>query len=637
MIREILNISHIPYIVDMFDAYADDFVHYDEFVMIRNYEIVNDIFIDKDLYFISKDKWDTIGPGVIWPVNEDNGGGFATDHRLFNGFLSDYGLTNGFDVNILYNKYKNVAKVRCNKIRIYRPTIKKYNTQIIHVDNFINNVHMHYFCEQFHLCDIHCEDEFVVNNLTYSEYIEFYVPNVYDLFKNDKLNNHIGCYYKESLNIVDSTNIRQDMMFIDKDQDIVYFPLEVFSLPSEIVLYPDDYLSLNNEIGERAREYALDPDNEKYYLKKYCSISKSIENNYLTYPVNVCMWPHTGEIINNRYVRNDGWDIGTVSFMTEMMFTLSANMGFVDNIVSIITEFKYPESEKFTDKYDKNGNLVDSAVKQAYMKYNNVKEEHYQNVTIGAIEKYEEELDRTPLNKDDIVIVEDYYRRRGHKIKVTMDNIRELYKDMKMTSLMEEIDEDQKVPLKFIGFRILIASDLHFKHLIYDKNFKIDFKNLDNFSFALDDLFESWVNVYEGYYMARVMFIDRILGVQIVSNPVMLGPEWVKYMVNSINERILEFDNLDGKSMPTIGYDNKENDNEEDNMFNFIENVRCVVNTTSREGEGNVIRGGNAPKVLYKPIFYRAGTLQNIKIRANNYFNCYLLFMLSRRTAEIRS
>ena len=218
---------------------------------------------------------------------------------------------------------------------------------------------------------------------------------------------------------------------------------------------------------------------------------------------------------------------------------------------------------------------------------------------------------------NDIVIVEDYYRRRGHKIKVTMDNIRELYKDMKMTSLMEEIDEDQKVPLKFIGFRILIASDLHFKHLIYDKNFKIDFKNLDNFSFALDDLFESWVNVYEGYYMARVMFIDRILGVQIVSNPVMLGPEWVKYMVNSTNERILEFDNLDGKSMPTIGYDNKENDNEEDNMFNFIENVRCVVNTTSREGEGNVIRGGNAPKVLYKPIFYRAGTLQNIKIRAN--------------------
>ena len=58
MIRQTLNLGHMQYVIDMFDAYTDNIVHYDEFVMVRNYDIVNGVYDDKDLYFIERSIWD---------------------------------------------------------------------------------------------------------------------------------------------------------------------------------------------------------------------------------------------------------------------------------------------------------------------------------------------------------------------------------------------------------------------------------------------------------------------------------------------------------------------------------------------------------------------------------------------------
>ena len=588
MIRELINIRNLPYVVELYDAYDDNIVHYEQFVMFRNYDIYNDVFADKELYFVDKSVWDSegIGGNLIWPICEELGSGFATEYKYYNGLFSDYGLEHEYDVSILYNKFRNVANVRCNMVRIYRPTVKTSNDIIIHVDNFINNIHMHYLCTTYNSCPINSNDEFKLNNVTYSEYIEFYIPNIYDLFDNDKLNNHIGCYFKENLNMVDFfSNVKKDLLFIDDEQQHVYFPLDIFSLPYVLKEKQSD-------------------DGDIYTVKCYTSVSKSMENNYISYPVNITLWSFN-DIVNNKYVRDDFWGEASATFIKDLKFTLCADLGFVNNTVSVIAHFDYPDREEFIEKYKDD---EDSAVLHAYTKYNNVKKDYYSDYKFEMIEKYEEELELTPLDETDKIIVNDYFSRRGKAVDVNNENeLREKYKEMKLQSLYDELNEDSDTNLDFIGFRIIIGSDPNFKHIIYDNNVKIKFEQLDDFSFNINDIFESWSNVYDGYYAVKVIFVDRLLGTEIISNSVILSPEWVKYMINSSNERIINFD---------INFDNINKDNEIDMEYNFIENIRCIVNKKQNDKD-KVVRGNNSPKLLYRPMFYRASNLQNVRIRRN--------------------
>lgn len=580
MIRQLININNFPYVVDLYDAYDDNIVHYDQFVMFRCYDIYNDVFSDKEIYFVDKSIWDNKNndfnrDDIIWPISDALGGGFATKYNYFNNLFSDYGLNNGYDVNILYNKFKNVANVRCNKVRIYRPTINSNNNMIIHIDNFINNIHVHYLCRRYDSCPIHSENEFKINNLTYSEYIEFFFPNVYDLFDNDQQHNHIGCYFKDNYNVVElNTNIRANLLLIDDNENYVYFPLDVFSLP----------YTLEDKVE----------DDIKYTVKHYYSVSKSIENNYLTYPVNITLWTYDNEIINNKYVIDSSKGQCSVTFQKNLLFELSAQMGFDENNkVAIISKFIYPNKELYKDVHD------------AYKKYNNVSDEYYDNFNYSAIEHYADEIDATTLTEDDKIVVKEYYKKRNEDINV--DDYEELkngYKNMKLQSLYDEMNEGTTTDLFFIGFRIVIASDKDFKHIIYDHNEKINFKDLDDFSFALTDMFESWSNVYDGYYIARVMFVDRYLGVQIMSNIVMISPEWVKYMINSSSERVRIFDNINTNM-------------EKVDTFNFIENIRCIVNKESNDNGTTITKGNTSPRLLYRPMFYRTSNLQNVTVRKN--------------------
>jgi len=592
MIRQLIKIDNLPFVVDLFDAYQDNVVHYDQFVMFRNYEIVNDIFIDKDLYFVDKNVWDDPDKRInlIWPICEELGGGFSDNYKYYNGLFSEYGLNNELDVYLLYNKFRHIANVRCNKIRIYRPTVKRYNDFIIHIDNFINNIHMHYLCKKYESCEIHSTEEFTLNNIVYSEYIEFYAPNVYDLFDNDILNNHIGCYFKENLNVIDTTNIRSEMLFIDNEENKIMFPLDILSLPSTI----------------EQREFLTEDDERvSYNIKKYHYVPKSIENNYLTYPVNIILWPFETELINDKYVQDTMFNIGSSTFMSDLSFTLSANLGFNNNKVSIISKFIFPNREHFEELYN------DRAVYNAYMIYNNVKSEHYKNFTNEGVEKYMEELQHTDITDDDAIIVKEFFKYK-HNVNVDVSDakvLKEKYIEMKLESLYEELKEVRNIDINFIGFRILISSDINFKHIIYDTNIKIDFDDLDDFAFNLNDIFETWNNVYDGYYMAKIFFIDRLLGIEIISNSVMISPEWVKFMVKSSNERILNFDNINNEYINNLNTDDMTN-------FNCIENIKCIINKKGEE-KTEITKTNNSPRLLYRPLFYRASGLQNVQIRRN--------------------
>ena len=95
MIRQLINISNFPYVVDLYDAYVDDIYHYEQFVMFRNYEVFNDVFMDRDLYFVEKSIWENRDnpdyEDLIWPINEKNGGGFST-MLLFNKIILSIGF-----------------------------------------------------------------------------------------------------------------------------------------------------------------------------------------------------------------------------------------------------------------------------------------------------------------------------------------------------------------------------------------------------------------------------------------------------------------------------------------------------------------------------------------------------------------
>ena len=319
--------------------------------------------------------------------------------------------------------------------------------------------------------------------------------------------------------------------------------------------------------------------------------------------MNITLWSFN-DIINNKFVRDDFWGEASATFIKDLKFTLCADLGFVNNTVSVVAHFDYPDREEFIEKYKDD---EDSPVLHAYMKYNNVKKDYYSDYKFEMIEKYKEELEITPLDETDKIIVNDYFKRRGEVVDVNNETeLREKYKEMKLQSLYDELNEDSDTNLDFIGFRIIIGSDPNFKHIIYDNNVKIKFEQLDDFSFNINDIFESWSNVYDGYYAVKVLFVDRLLGTEIISNSVVLSPEWVKYMIHSSNERIINFDNIN----------NIDKDNEIDMEYNFIENIRCIVNKKQNDKD-KVVRGNNSPKLLYRPMFYRASNLQNVRIRRN--------------------
>lgn len=634
MIRQPINIGHLQYVIDYYDAYFDDFIHYENYVMIRNYDIMNDVIDDNDLYFIDSNIFNDKTQKIVWPINDNNGGGFTYDKNLYNQYIDDYTFDNNYDVFNIYNRNKQIAKIRCNKVRIYAPSIKRNTDAIIHIDNFINNVHVHYLCKKYNECEIGSSEEFTINNYVYSEYIELYFPNIYDLFGNDKGHEHSVKYFIETLNFYNISNIKEDLLLIDDeddiDEEVIVDDSNKTSLPESTIFFnvndgkhhekqsqdvlissilAPKYLPLNIF----SMSYKIEYDkNINEYVKKYVTTTKSIENNYLTYPVNITISPYEKTLLNEKFVTDERYGRGSVTLMSDLKITLSSKLGFNDNKVSIITNFNFPDFIDF--KTDENG----SYVKKAYEFYNNVYEENYDEYSDylkeTKLDKYFKELENTVLSDTDLYFTRNYYKRNINGFDeniITSKNLKEYWLDMKKKTLIEEIEENIDSKIDFLGFRILIASDKDFKNIVFDNSVKIDFSQLDNFAFHLNNIFDSWDEVHKGLYVAKVMFIDRFLGTQIISNTVLLTNEWIKYMIGSFDYRVSAFDNKD------INEFNINNINDDDMDYCFIDNIKCVVEKTNDNNEVVDVKSSNKPRLLYKPIFYKTNELQSLKIRKN--------------------
>ena len=603
MIRKLANINELQYVVDFYDAYIDMYseTHYEQFIMLRKYNLVNNVAEDTDIYLINRSLWDDYCDekvDLVWPASDTLNIEYSLNYEIFNdkfiteSFIefddNDNKISNiGSDVYELLDKDGNPASIRCNKIRIYRPMNKKSVDSIIHISNLINNIKFHYICRFNSDYAIHSYEQFKLNNTIYSEYIEIFFPSIPELFsENSKI------YFKEDLNLVYSSK-NEDYM-----ETITYEIDEIHQLvPFNLFIQPYRLIEENGEI-----------------VKLYLKLTKSLENNCFTFPINVLLYPYDNIAGYNNFIPNENYLFNSCTFMSKYEIKLCARLDFMNNYISIIGEFIFPSMNNFKD--DENG----SAVKKAYCYFNNVKESMYNNFSQkqrDLLFNDIDSLDISSMTAHDKHEVDIKYNLRK---KLTDNEYFEMYKKMKKDSIMEEYRESQDADIDFIGFRLMVATDLAMKNKIYELNDVINIKNLDNFAIDITRIYDSWKQLNTSV-VAQIVFIDRFLGIQLFSNVVYLTNEGIKYTflddrIGRLNKLANINEQYNEKIQDSIINMKDINLNEDGiNKINFFNNITCVINNTTPVEQQNSLPTN--VKILYKPIFYRTSDLQNVKIRRN--------------------
>ena len=608
MLRHHINLGVFQYVVDLYDAAIDlgNERHYENFVMFRRFKLMNSIADTTDIYIISKDVYDSyvaeLKAGndkqdvLVFPIPNTQASGFSRSYMKFNPDYTEESIYDGdgfgYDCYPLCNSKGEPAEIQCNKMRIYHPSIKGKTDAIIYVNNLVNNIRVHYLCRLYDKFPVNSETEFKVENSVYSEFIEIWLPNVMELFGENS-----DVYYYEDLNIIASRrndnfmtelNINTPSSFFN-DSGAQLVPFRLFAQPYRIV----------TENGEN--------------VKQYLKIVKSIENNYLNYPLNVVMYPYSEvESVNGIYMLDDYYGASENTFTTGVRFSLSSQMAFSNHHIAILTKFNYPKIREFV------GEEGYSALRKAYEFYNNVNADVYESFSELQAEVLYGDIDRiesvTTLDKEMVA------KKYGLRQKLSEQEYLELYKKMRKDAIREELEESLETKTDFLGFRVVLSSDKDFTNVIYDNNVTIDFADLDDFAFELNNVFKHWVELPE-HLVARVTFIDRFLGIQLNGNPVVITKEWFKYMIDDDGiGRLDGWETVNEKYNTAITedgiYDMREIELNEDKV-NFLNNITCII----RKEDTNVTNAETTnksatPRVLYRPVFYRVSDLQNIQIRA---------------------
>ena len=154
MQRNFINVSQYKYLIEYYDANIDlsNNQYLAEFVMFRNYNILNDLVHDNDIYLIEKKYFNKYlselknnedSKYVVFPVTNLKINSYSSDYVKFN---DNFNLENnasiyegdeygkevyellGIENNVLVNK-----KIKCDKIRIYHPHTKRSLNAIIDI------------------------------------------------------------------------------------------------------------------------------------------------------------------------------------------------------------------------------------------------------------------------------------------------------------------------------------------------------------------------------------------------------------------------------------------------------------------------------------------------------------------------
>ncbi len=642
MTKNNINIGPYKYLIEHYDANTDllDNQYLAEFVMLRNYTIMNNIIYDTDIYIIEKEHLNEyieeirnnnnhVGSALAFPITDSNVNNYSNSHVRFNNNFTLESLYSGIDNvkgddvyelkelvidNIKQTKKLQNKKIKCNKIRLYHPMTKLNLNGIVDINNVINHIKFHYLCRPLSNYSSDSITEIKNNNETYSEYIELYYPNIEDLFKINSDGTY-NVYYEEDYNIVASTRnekfINSIMSNADEIEHSEYINNEYNSqtqiVPINLLIQPYRIVEEYNANSEFNYNDDI-TDDDKIFVKLYLKTNNSIYNNYLSYPINISIYPYSGiDDQNNIYILDDDLSQVSLSLHNENKFNLMSRLGFTDGIISLVSIFDYPNKSYFYNLW-KNDETT-SPVLEAYKYYNDVDDSNYSLFINEEIQKEIDDIDNVTSISDDMIQT---VKEVANVNYVDKDEMLNVWKEIMKQTIVKEYEEDFGTPGNFIGFKINIATDINFKHIIFDKNIKVNFNELDDFSFKLNGIFDKWEQKPEKLII-RTAFYDHILGLEINSNLVVINKEWFKYLINDKNiYRLMQISNINAEK-GTIEDDMKVIELKEENI-NFINKINCFIN--KHDNNVSVSAVNKNQKVILKPIFYKVKDLQNISIRS---------------------
>lgn len=166
----------------------------------------------------------------------------------------------------------------------------------------------------------------------------------------------------------------------------------------------------------------------------------------------------------------------------------------------------------------------------------------------------------------------------------------------------EELKEILGDSLEMVKYTCIVSSDYLSKNIIHEEISYSD--RVDDFLFPMKDLFSKWSQVPDNVYV-RLIMEDRAIGKNCSSPTVLFTKDKLKYTINeqqytrlSIKKKETDIDDM-----------NKEN-------FNFISNMNCRI-VKSNDDKQQIQKNSVQPRIIYKPIFFKAQDLQNIVLRSN--------------------
>lgn len=561
MIRQHINVGSYTYICDLY-KYGELNNISKEFVMLRNIAVYNTIFFDNDIFFVDKDFITTNEQNktvydCIFPI--------PNEIERFTTNIGKYLQLGNTSPYLLYDENLEEKRIKCDTLRIYFPSIKKRNNDIIvHVNNIINGTNITYYCQPYNKGKINSETEINYSNNVYSEFIDIYIPNIEDLISDNTYfeENTMSCAVGESGKTVETKSSKRTYNpetgnFED------YVKVETKYINSKIISNSGLVRTENNKTYCSTSLFTV-PFKLENDIKVYLPKDLSIQINYDAHPVNVLLYPfktlEADEFIVSDYLRPNS-DVfvkaPSISYSGKLVFNDDGKLVFKAEFLS---EGKQLTNEEFINQYA----LINNVTPIPNSDY---EFEGYDGIYYSDLYEYEDSGDILDAEQD------------------ILDIERKQYKQYQCVYLLQ------------------ISTDLSFKNNVFISKQSHKDGNLSNKVFRTKEyeipLFNKWEKKPE-LLVCRALFMDRYTGYMCFSNACIITDEYYKYLVNYDNTKKLL---------------NKINFIKTDGMeYKFINNIQCVVkkNTNNDTTVSNV---NVSPSIVYKPIFYKVQDLQDIKLQ----------------------
>lgn len=649
MIRQNIILGKYTYIVDLYKASIDmSNKHYEEFVILKTNYVTNSIMFDKDVFFIKKTIFDKcigqngeidtnlLGEMIAFPItNESITMSYSANYTTFNPNYrkETFNLEDDSDILKIYDKDGNPSLVLCDKLRIWLPITNSKLKSVIHVSNLINDIRFHYISENIANYESDSNGEMKVGNDIYSEYIDIWIPNIENLFSPQT---H---YVKENYNF---TKFKQKISFVKSEtQYMTIYPCIYYERVSDVDV--QKRLSI-----EAFKTYDMSEQYSIYLIvnNEETLLDWDIMSLTYTYPYSIYDEDDFKIMIKN----NDNDIIVNVYDINQSEIIYNGSSLYCSTFLMVLPFF-VDEQQNLTETY---------ACKTFFNTEKNLLDNILVNPIIVSLYPFTEinnttktyEADEKPENTDVFTLSKDIKMATDFEFNANLEdgdknygvymlnckfnyhptnneNLQDFYLDkVKLTiydylndTIVENGDYDDDIfnpNIKKCGYVIEMAKDSLFKDILYEYVINMDIVDenstiIEDTKFKLNfNIKDVMWNAYPETLVARVKYEDKLSYTIIGSNPIFVTKENFKYIINDETSRLALLDiNQNLENQPaTHKYNNLE-----DMAFNFIDKINCTIISKENDDTNTLTNSKTNQRIIYKPVFYKAKDLQQIKLK----------------------